>query len=199
MIESKRCTHDGYYMRSLTEGDWAMALDDLGFMYQYEPEVIDGYLPDFLLTHAGLYLEIKPERPTSEETDKAERLHRATGLPVVIACGRPEAQVFDGRMEACGACFRVYTGKRWVEIPINEISRAAYAASDTLGLLLVKAAMRRKHQAVGLMLGFGDRSVQESINRAINGPINRAKADAVYVPGKLEMVVGQYIRRFMEQ
>ncbi|MNZ81637.1 hypothetical protein D3C78_1003130 [compost metagenome] len=118
---------------------------------------------------------------------------------MVIACGRPDAQAFDGRMEACNACFRIYTGRRWVEVPINEISRLAYAAGDVLGLTVVRAAMKRKHEAVGMMLGFGDRSVQESINRAINGPINQAKADAVYVPGRLEMVVGRYIRRFMER
>lgn len=198
MIEAKRCMHDGYYLRSLTEGDWAMALDDLGFMYQYEPEVIGGYLPDFLLTHAGIYLEIKPTRPTPEETAKAEGLYRATGLPVAIACGRLDAQSFDGRMEACNACIRIYTGKRWVEIPINELSRMAYAVSDVIGLAVVRAAMRRKEPQVGVMLGYADRSVQEEINRAINGPVNRAKAEAVYVPGKFEMVVGRYIRRFMQ-
>lgn len=198
MIEAKRCTHNGYYMRSLTEGDWAMALDELGFMYQYEPEVIGGYLPDFLLTHAGLYLEIKPSRPTAEETAKAERLFRDTGLPVVIACGRPSAQVFDGRMEACSACFRVYTGRRWTEIPLNDISRLAYAASNEIGLAVVRAAMKRKHEAVGLMMSVGDRATQECINRSINSPLNQAKASASYVPGRLEVAVGRYIRRFMQ-
>lgn len=199
MIEAKRCTHDGYYMRSLTEGEWAMALDEMGFMYQYEPEVIGGYLPDFLLTHAGMYLEIKPDRPTAEETAKAEALHHATGMPVLIACGRPTAETFDRRMEACNACIRVYTGKKWVEIPLNEISRLAYGVSDELGLKLVRAAMKRKQEATGLMVAFGDRSMQEALNSGINGPINEAKANAAYVPSKVEMAVGRYIRRFMHR
>jgi hypothetical protein len=199
MIESKRCLHRGYYLRSLTEGDWALALDALGVRYLYEPEIIAGYLPDFLLTHAGLYLEIKPTRPSAEELAKAERLFHATGVPIAIASGRPRAEIFDRRWEACGTSLRVFFG-RWVELSLNDLSRLAYeAGGDLLGLKVVGAAMKRAQGEGYRQAEFKDRAKQEQANQGINAPINAIKMAEAYVPGQIERAIGRYLQRVMQR
>ncbi len=76
--------YNGNYFRSRLEAKWAVFFDELGILYQYEPEGFesesgDRYLPDFYLPETylrgtmghneirretegkGVYIEIKPE------------------------------------------------------------------------------------------------------------------------------------------
>jgi hypothetical protein len=90
----------GIKFRSRLEARWAHFLDALDVDWQYEPQGYTAcdvaYLPDFWLSNVasrgvpgGLFLEIKPCRPTEEEEIKARMLALGSGRPVVIAARAP--------------------------------------------------------------------------------------------------------------
>lgn len=99
--------YKGHRFRSRLEARWAVFLDSLGVVWQYEPQGFDlgdglTYLPDFYLpdfrsyaneTNPGWFLEIKPMiEPTDVEKEKARRLSVGVGQwpsCVVIVCGDP--------------------------------------------------------------------------------------------------------------
>lgn len=87
--------YNGFRFRSRLEARWAVFMDAMRVPYQYEPEafVLDGlfYLPDFWLPQTNSYLEIKPERPSAEEMEKAYRLAKFTERRVHIMFGQPES------------------------------------------------------------------------------------------------------------
>src|SRR6516162_11146477 len=69
--------YKGYLFRSRLEARWAVFYDALGIPYEYEKEGFDlgdglFYLPDFWLPEQRLWVEIKPEPPTGEESRKWE-------------------------------------------------------------------------------------------------------------------------------
>lgn len=96
--------YKGYRFRSRLEARWAVFFDTLGIEWRYEPEGFDldgvWYLPDFWLptvclrsgTMAGLWVEIKPQKPTNEEDDRCNRLCVATQKPVILMVGLPSGQ-----------------------------------------------------------------------------------------------------------
>lgn len=66
MIKAIDTYYNGNYFRSRLEARWAVFFEEMGLMYQYEPEgfVIDEgccYLPDFYLPQLDCYVEVKPE------------------------------------------------------------------------------------------------------------------------------------------
>jgi hypothetical protein len=81
-------TFRGCRFRSRLEARWAVFMHTLGVPYVYEPEAyeLDGlyYLPDFWLPQQDCFLEIKPEDPTEEESEKASRLAIGTKKHVLI-------------------------------------------------------------------------------------------------------------------
>ena len=97
IIETK---FDGHRFRSRTEARWAVFFKAAGIAYEYEKEgiVLDGdpYLPDFWLHDMELWLEVKGEKPTSEEHSLCERLAAASGYGAMLAVGapKPEKQMF---------------------------------------------------------------------------------------------------------
>jgi hypothetical protein len=90
-IETK---YKGIMFRSRLEARWAIFMDTMGVKYDYEPEAFDlgdgiFYTPDFWLPEVKAYLEIKPEYPSSEETEKAHRLATHTNKNVFIQYDSP--------------------------------------------------------------------------------------------------------------
>jgi hypothetical protein len=76
-IRAIETNYNGYRFRSRLEARWAVFYDALGIPYEYEKEGFDlgdglFYLPDFWLPEQRLWVEIKPEPPTGEESRKWE-------------------------------------------------------------------------------------------------------------------------------
>jgi hypothetical protein len=94
MIKPIETQYNGYRFRSRLEARWAVFFDTLKIEYQYEPEGfnLDGlwYLPDFFLPsirfskQEGIWIEIKPKFPNSDEREKAARLALFSGCSVFI-------------------------------------------------------------------------------------------------------------------
>ncbi len=89
--------YNGRKFRSRTEARWAHFFNITGTPVEYEPEgyELDGdrYVPDFLLTHARVFFEVKPHMPTAREVRVARKLAAASGRLVVVAWGNPSPYV----------------------------------------------------------------------------------------------------------
>ncbi len=83
--------YNGYFFRSRLEARWSIFFEKAGIKYRYEPEGVnlDGvrYLPDFFLPELNFWVEVKPDKPTEQERDKAVRLCVASRQSVVILAG----------------------------------------------------------------------------------------------------------------
>ena len=88
----------GYAMRSHSETRWASMMDCLGIRWLYETKVYQtrhgGYLPDFYLPDAGVFVEVKGPKPSQIEIEKGLDVERKTGCPVIFAYGKPELDGF---------------------------------------------------------------------------------------------------------
>ncbi len=88
VIETK---YNGYKFRSRLEARWAVFFDTLNIEYRYESEgySLEGtpYLPDFWLPKQDCFVEIKGEKPTEEEMQKAKLLSLYTGKYVFVFYG----------------------------------------------------------------------------------------------------------------
>lgn len=86
--------YNGLEFRSRLEARWAIWLDELRIAWEYERDGFQDenglrYLPDFYLTQAKCYLEIKPGEPNAEEIRKAWLPVYATGCDLYICHGLP--------------------------------------------------------------------------------------------------------------
>jgi hypothetical protein len=81
----------GRRFRSRLEARWATFFDWLDISWEYEKEgyELDGmqYLPDFWLPEQDCWFEVKGQKPTEEEQEKARRLGYYTGKNVYIRYG----------------------------------------------------------------------------------------------------------------
>jgi hypothetical protein len=81
----------GYRFRSRLEARWAVFMDTLGIKYIYEPDGFDldgtWYLPDFWLPEQKRWIEIKGQKATEEEKNKARLLALKTEKPAFILAG----------------------------------------------------------------------------------------------------------------
>jgi len=87
--------YNDFHFRSRVEARWAVALDHLGIIYEYEIEGyhLDGgqlYLPDFWLPQVSMWAEVKAEPLNANEVAKAKALARSSGFPVLMLVGQPE-------------------------------------------------------------------------------------------------------------
>lgn len=94
-IETK---YKGYNFRSRLEARWAVFFDSLGIHWEYEMEGFElssgqRYLPDFYLPYFnnGIYVEVKP---TKHYDDKAETFALESGVPVLMAVGCPDLDIY---------------------------------------------------------------------------------------------------------
>lgn len=91
--------YKGYRFRSRLEARWAVFFDTLGIRWEYEPEgfELDGvrYLPDFWLPDLNAWFEVKGERPSGIELEKASRLTTGSERPVFIAWGGLDGEIWE--------------------------------------------------------------------------------------------------------
>lgn len=83
-IEAIATPYKGILFRSQLEAHWAAFFDLLGWQWEYEPAQLDGWWPDFFLSHAGkrrVAIEVKPfdlsAPPTGDVEETLEKLKRA--------------------------------------------------------------------------------------------------------------------------
>jgi hypothetical protein len=80
-IRAIETRYAGCRFRSRTEARYAVFMDRLGLVWEYEPQgfVMDGtaYLPDFYLPRLHKYLEIKGGEPSWPEVEKVLKLAAA--------------------------------------------------------------------------------------------------------------------------
>lgn len=104
--------YEGCYFRSRTEARWAVALDYIGWKWEYELEGFElpggWYLPDFALlgellesfpgAYPGvrLWIEVKGVAPDNTEHTKLAQLVAATKVPGVFAIGTPKGFNLSG-------------------------------------------------------------------------------------------------------
>lgn len=93
MFKPIETIYNGYRFRSRLEARWAVFFDALGLPYEYEKEGFDmdgvWYLPDFWIPAWDSYVEIKGEKPTEEEINKAKALHLGSNKKVLVIAGPP--------------------------------------------------------------------------------------------------------------
>jgi hypothetical protein len=85
---------NGQFYRSRVEARWAMLFTNTDTQFVYDPEGYDlgqhgRYLPDFWLPEFNLFVEIKADKPTEQEREKAAALAEVTGKPVALMHGQP--------------------------------------------------------------------------------------------------------------
>lgn len=92
-IKAFPVTYKGINYQSSLEGRWAVFLDTLKVPFSPQPDGFrlpsGGYAPDFWLPEQGVFVEIKPTKPTPDEEKKAEELAFATRYPVFVFYGLP--------------------------------------------------------------------------------------------------------------
>ena len=194
MIEAKPCYHQGYMMRSQIERTVARMMDSLGIRWLYEPEVYQtdagGYLPDFKVIAADVFIEVKGKEPTDVEIAKAEALARRTGCQVFFAYGSHTSPMhFDGVLLPVGMMFLVNRFGRWVKVPVAVVGQLVY------GALGYKAGMRFA-MASGPSAGChaeipDDRDFAEHLLAENNRPLNARKVCDHYVPGESEIAAAK--------
>ena len=121
-------TYAGHKFRSRLEARWAVFFDELGIVWEYEPEgykMPDGtcYMPDFWLPYfsGGMYVEVKPE---GGDYRKAARFVEACGLLLWKAEGLPRVgayEVFVPRSNRRFACYYLAHGQE-VELPAIDVN-----------------------------------------------------------------------------
>jgi len=91
MIKAIETIYNNYRFRSRLEARWAVFFDTLGIRYVYEKEgyELEGiwYLPDFWLPAQEMWVEIKGDKPTEKEVEKALLLCMLSKKRVAIAWG----------------------------------------------------------------------------------------------------------------
>jgi len=120
---------DGYRFRSRLEARWAVFFKAARIRYIYEPECFrlprgDLYLPDFYLPEVnmrttedkgGIYVEVKPSRPRSDELDYLFELSWISGKGVLLIEGMPASweSFFDAEGEGHYECSWEPDGMTW--------------------------------------------------------------------------------------
>lgn len=93
--------YNGVRFRSRTEARWAVFMDALGVVWEYEREGFDlgdgiFYLPDFWLPQLNCWIEIKGASPVpKDEVEKVRRLADQSGKNAFLFCGSPLAPDSD--------------------------------------------------------------------------------------------------------
>jgi len=89
--------YNGVRFRSRTEARWAVFMDALGVVWEYEREGFDlgdgiFYLPDFWLPQLNCWIEIKGASPVpKDEVEKVRRLAKQSGKGMYLFCDSPMA------------------------------------------------------------------------------------------------------------
>jgi hypothetical protein len=177
--------HAGYEMRSHSETRWAAMMDVMGVTWLYEPQVIKtrhgGYMPDFFLPAAGMFIEVKGPAPTQIEREKALDAQEATGYPVVFAYGRPEmlsAELYHGMLSYYG-----YSGDvSFSTAEIGSLVRHFYDMHTYAGYMTAgehkdrPTCFRMSDGIEEVINGWLSRDQREAKMRELHAPLNAAKS-----------------------
>jgi len=139
--------YKGKWFRSRLEAKWAVFMDELGVVWEYEPEGFkneDGecYLPDFFLPILNCFLEIKPRKPTDAEREKCWIAVEATKKDLFILWGEPQDPWnVDQDISGCYGLFRndEYGNNEYLYIVSNARYWAYCSECNTIGLVLFGA------------------------------------------------------------
>ncbi len=141
----------GVDFRSRLEARWAIWMDSLRIQWEYERDGFEDehglrYLPDFYLTKAKCYLEIKPVEPDAGEIRKAWLPVYATGCDLYICHGMPpsslenDAAMYRGfhlerePVPGCGRCYVQSIGAQWTKCEACGCARPVYGGmTEKLG------------------------------------------------------------------
>lgn len=98
-IQPKPTVYEGQLFRSNLEATWAAFFDNMGWRREYEPIVLDGWVPDFRLTHWGsdVWCEVKP-MTRGVHLPTCEKMRRAmpAGFLLFLGAGlKPAEPVID--------------------------------------------------------------------------------------------------------
>jgi len=133
-IQAIETIYNSYRFRSRLEARWAVFFDKAGIRYEYEKEGydLDGtwYLPDFWLPDHNLWVEIKGERPSKEECNKAILLAMHSEWSVVVSWGEIDIPYLDNYVfqpTESGVCLR--KEMVWTECPLCHKIDLAYCGA----------------------------------------------------------------------
>lgn len=121
-MQARPTVYKGIQMRSRLEARMAQHLDELGFLWDYEPMVFASeggqYLPDF-----GLYDE--PDRPSkyliyAEVKPTVDHAYRAMAQMQIIWESEPSANL--GIWTGDGAVFFRTREKEWFQVPRSDLN-----------------------------------------------------------------------------
>lgn len=117
----------GCRFRSRLEARWAVAFDDLGVRWEYEPEGLDldgiRYLPDFFLPdlHGGVYAEVKGQMDLAGMRKVLALVRASRGVLVLGNIPRPDT---------CGPHFYFFEG---VDVDAAQPRGRSHQVSFTIG------------------------------------------------------------------
>jgi hypothetical protein len=195
---------DGYLMRSHSETRWAAMMDALRVTWLYEDRHVEtrhgGYIPDFYLPAAGMFIEVKGPTPTAVEREKAMDAQRQTGCPVIFAYGRPEmlhGELFHGLLSYFGERGEITHSTTEVGSAVRKyFDLHTYAAYITAGEHLERPDVLPVAEILQeLVAGWMPRPERENYMRSIHAPLNRAKTEKVGQISQVEWVLSEFAKK----
>lgn len=177
-MKSRPCHYRGYLMRSQSERIAARMLDSLGITWLYEPAVYSTdagrYLPDFVLPMAEAFIEVKGDKPTDLEKEKAEALARLTGYKVMFLYGaHSPPMTFDDMLIPTGMVALVMQAGRWVKVPLSLVGELVYGGLGLeVGLRFALASGPMQGNEAYLP---EERKKTENMMSSNNSPLNAQK------------------------
>lgn len=200
--QSQCYAHRGWMMRSHTELLWAKVFDAAEIQYLHEPGLFDTphgwYLPDFYMPNIGAYVEIKGVAPTDIEKEKAAAVIRATGKPLVIISGKPNAD--RGGFSGCMANFKL--GEKWIAMPIHDFDQIyRRGLGETAWLKLMQAGMAGNEGEVmsyaevlaGYLSGGNMRNFYEGIAKKNREATAAKLMESLPAPSVQELAVKEFL------
>lgn len=121
-IQAIETRYKGYRFRSRLEARWAVFLDRLGVIWEYEPEGYlvngEGYLPDFFIPEWNAFIEVKPniEAVAADNVRLiafSNMVRTDTGGKVIFAVGIP-AHGDEEYFSRCVYYFEDFTDSEFV-------------------------------------------------------------------------------------
>lgn len=92
--------YKGHIFRSRLEARWAVAFDELGIRFWYEPmgyQLRSGvwYLPDFYISQVNMYAEVKPGPFSHGDRYRCAEVAFGTKRPILLLVGPPDFQAYE--------------------------------------------------------------------------------------------------------
>jgi len=200
--------HGAYEMRSHSETRWAAMMDALRVTWLYEPQTVQtrhgGYMPDFYLPAAGVFVEVKGPRPSQVEREKALDAQSATGCPVIFVYGRPEminGELFHGLISYFGTYGEITYSTAEIGSAIRKHwSLATYAAYITAGEHQKRPHVIRVGEGLEeLITSWMERGDREKYLRNLHFPLNRAKTERFAQHSEAEWALGEFAKKLNER